>query len=60
MQLTHHPQKRKTIPASPPIKPNSVQQAFHYLVLSSNELWTEIPGFMLDAIALPSEITIAI
>jgi hypothetical protein len=32
----------------------AAHRPFHYLILASNELWTEIPGFMLDAVATPS------
>lgn len=28
-------------------------QAFHYLFLNDNTFWTEIPGYMLEAIAVP-------
>jgi hypothetical protein len=38
------------VPEAPP-----EAQLYHYLFLNNNELWTEIPGYMLEAIAIPGE-----
>jgi hypothetical protein len=37
----------------PSSTPRSEGQLYHYLWLNNNNLWTEVPGFMLEAIALP-------
>lgn len=38
------------VPDAPPSA-----QLYHYLFLNANQLWTEIPGYMLEAIAVPGE-----
>ncbi|KAI8474461.1 MAG: hypothetical protein J3K34DRAFT_132199 [Monoraphidium minutum] len=31
------------------------EQLFHYLFLDNNDIWSEIPGYMLNAIAIPAD-----
>jgi len=57
--LGHHPTAGGS-PLCKPIHPPLLQtnrdaQLYHYLFLNNNAFWTEIPGYMLEAIAVPGE-----